>query len=164
MRCPFCKEDKDKVVDSRSSEGGRVVRRRRLCLSCRRRFTTYERIEESIKLTVVKKDGSRIPYDRTRIVAGVQKACYKRPIPMGQIEQLAEEVEEEVFRHRGQEVSSRFIGEETMKRLQKLDKIAYVRFASVYHEFADLGQFITEAEELMHLTDETQGKKRLFEE
>jgi transcriptional repressor NrdR len=113
---------------------------------------------------VVKKDGSRIPYDRTRIVAGVQKACYKRPISMGHIEQLAEEVEEEIFRHQGQEVSSRFIGEETMKRLQKLDKIAYVRFASVYHEFADLGQFITEAEELMHLTDEAQGQKQLFEE
>ena len=97
MRCPFCKEDKDKVVDSRSSEGGRVVRRRRLCLSCRRRFTTYERVEEAVKLTVVKKDGSRIPYDRSKIIAGVQKACYKRPISMQKITDLAIEIEEEII-------------------------------------------------------------------
>ena len=164
MRCPFCKEDKDKVVDSRSSEGGRVVRRRRLCLSCRRRFTTYERVEEAVKLTVVKKDGSRIPYDRSRIIAGIQKACYKRPISMNQMEQLAEEVEEEVFRQTGNEVTSRFIGEETIKRLRDLDKVAYVRYASVYYEFADLEQFISEAQELMERSAEQPDQPKLFEE
>ena len=164
MRCPFCKEDKDKVVDSRASEGGRVVRRRRLCLSCRRRFTTYERVEEAIKLTVVKKDGSRIPYDRSKIIAGIQKACYKRPISMSQMEQLAEEVEEEVFRQSGNEVTSRFVGEETIKRLRDLDKVAYVRYASVYYEFADLEQFITEAQELMERPAEEPGQPKLFEE
>ena len=164
MRCPFCKEDKDKVVDSRSSEGGRVVRRRRLCLSCRRRFTTYERVEEAVKLTVVKKDGSRIPYDRSKIIAGIQKACYKRPISMSQMEQLAEEVEEEVFRQTGNEVTSRFIGEETIKRLRELDKVAYVRYASVYYEFADLEQFINEAQELMESPTEQPDQPKLFEE
>jgi len=164
VRCPFCKEDKDKVVDSRSSEGGRVVRRRRLCLSCRRRFTTYERVEEAVKLTVVKKDGSRIPYDRSKIIAGIQKACYKRPISMNQMEQLAEEVEEEVFRQTGNEVTSRFIGEETIKRLRELDKVAYVRYASVYYEFADLEQFINEAQELMERPTEQPDQPKLFEE
>ena len=164
MRCPFCKEDRDKVVDSRSSEGGRVVRRRRLCLSCRRRFTTYERVEEAVKLTVVKKDGSRIPYDRSKIIAGIQKACYKRPISMSQMEQLAEEVEEEVFRQTGNEVTSRFIGEETIKRLRDLDKVAYVRYASVYYEFADLEQFISEAQELMERPIDQPDQPKLFEE
>ena len=163
MRCPFCKEDKDKVVDSRSSDGGRVVRRRRLCLGCNRRFTTYERMEDAVKLTLVKKDGSRVPYDRQRIVAGVQKACYKRPVSMDQMNQLAEEVEEVIFRQQGQEVSSRFIGEQVMSRLRNLDKIAYVRFASVYHEFADLGQFISEVEDVLHRPPESPDQPQLFE-
>ena len=163
MRCPFCKEDHDKVVDSRSSEGGRVVRRRRLCLACKRRYTTYERVEEPVKLTVIKKDGSRVPYDRGRIIAGVQKACYKRPVSLEQMERLAEEVEEAIFRQQGQEVTSRFIGEETIKRLKGLDKVAYVRYASVYREFADLDQFINEAQELMRQSPEEAGQKRLFE-
>jgi len=135
-----------------------------LCLSCRRRFTTYERVEEAVKLTVVKKDGSRIPYDRNKIIAGVQKACYKRPISMIQMEQLAEEVEEEVFRQTGNEVTSRFIGEETIKRLRDLDKVAYVRYASVYYEFADLEQFISEAQGLLERPSEQPGQPKLFEE
>lgn len=152
------------MVDSRSSDGGRIVRRRRLCLGCRRRFTTYERVEETVKLTVVKKDGSRVPYDRQRIIAGVQKACYKRPISLGRMEQLAEEVEEEIFRQLGQEVTSRFIGEETMKRLRSLDKVAYVRYASVYYEFADLEQFISEAQQLIQQPPEEADQPHLFEE
>ena len=164
MRCPFCKEDKDKVVDSRSSDAGRIIRRRRLCLACNRRFTTYERVEDHVKLIVVKKDGSRVPYDRQHIIAGIQKACYKRPVPMDAIDKLAEEVEEDIFRQQGQEVSSRFIGEQTMVRLRQLDKVAYVRFASVYHEFADLGQFISEVEDIMHGPEESPGQKRLFEQ
>ncbi len=164
MRCPFCKEDQDKVIDSRSSEGGRIIRRRRQCLACKRRFTTYERVEDAVKLTVVKKDGSRIPYNRQRIIAGVQKACYKRPISMQQIENLAEEVEEEIFRQQGQEVSSRFIGEQTMKRLKSLDQVAYVRFASVYRDFQDLGQFIEEVNEVMDRTEPAPGQKKLFDD
>ena len=140
------------------------MRRRRLCVSCRRRFTTYERVEEAIKLTVVKKDGSRVPYDRSKIIAGIQKACYKRPISMRQMEQLAEEVEEEVFRQTGNEVTSRFVGEEAIKRLRELDKVAYVRYASVYYEFANLEQFITEAQELMERSTEEPGQPKLFEE
>lgn len=162
MRCPFCKQDKDKVVDSRSSDGGRIVRRRRLCLKCQRRFTTYERAEDAVRLTVVKKDGSRVPYDRQRIVSGVQKACYKRPISLQQIENLAEEVEEEIFRRQGQEVSSKFIGEETITRLRKLDKVAYVRYASVYKEFADPDQFVSEAQELKQHPPESDGQEKLF--
>jgi len=121
-------------------------------------------VEEAVKLTVVKKDGSRIPYDRSRIIAGIQKACYKRPISMNQMEQLAEEVEEEVFRQTGNEVTSRFIGEETIKRLRDLDKVAYVRYASVYYEFADLEQFISEAQELMERSAEQPDQPKLFEE
>lgn len=164
MRCPFCKEDQDKVIDSRSSEGGRIIRRRRQCLACKRRFTTYERVEDAVKLTVVKKDGSRVPYNRQRIIAGVQKACYKRPISMQQIENLAEEVEEEIFRRQGQEVSSRFIGEQTMTRLKVLDQVAYVRFASVYRDFQDLGQFIEEVNEVMDRKEPAPGQKKLFDD
>jgi transcriptional repressor NrdR len=163
VRCPFCKEDSDKVIDSRSSEGGRVVRRRRQCLGCNRRFTTYERIEQSVKLTVVKKDGSRVPYTRDNIIAGVQKACFKRPVSMQQIESLAEEVEEDVFRQPGQEVASKYIGEQTMKRLKQLDHVAYVRFASVYRDFQDVGQFINEAQEVMKKQQEPPGQQDLFE-
>lgn len=164
MRCPFCKEDKDKVVDSRSSEAGRIIRRRRLCLACQRRFTTYERVEAAVKLTVVKKDGSRVPYDRQHIVAGIQKASYKRPVAMEQIEKLAEDVEEQIFQQQGQEVSSHFIGEQVMTRLRQLDKVAYVRFASVYHEFADLDQFLNEVQQAMHARLETPGQRELFED
>ena len=164
MRCPFCKEDEDKVVDSRSSDGGRVIRRRRQCLRCNRRFTTYERLDEGVKLTVVKKDGSRVPYNRSMIIAGVQKACYKRPISMEQINSLAEDVEEEILRLPGQEVSSRLIGELTMKRLSQLDKVAYIRFASVYHDFQQVDQFIEEARGVLDQSQEVSGQKKLFNE
>ena len=164
MRCPFCKEDDDKVIDSRSSEAGRVIRRRRKCLACQKRFTTYERIEESVKLIVIKKDGSRIPFDRNRIVAGVQKACFKRSIPMQQIEQLAEEVEEEVFRLHGQEVKSNFIGEKTIELLERLDKVAFVRFASVYREFQDVGEFISEVRDVMEKPEPAQDQQSLFDQ
>jgi len=164
VRCPFCKEDNDKVVDSRSSDGGHTIRRRRRCLGCDRRFTTYERIEEVIRLTVVKKDGSRVPYDREKIIGGIQKACYKRPISVQRIGDLAEEVEEEVLRQSGQEVSSQIIGELTMDRLKRVDKVAYIRFASVYHAFEQVGQFIEEAHEIMHRPEESASQKKLFEQ
>jgi len=144
VRCPFCKEDRDKVIDSRSSEGGRVIRRRRKCLACKKRFTTYEKIGESFKLNVVKKDGSRVPYDRDKMVAGLQKACYKRPVSADQIQETADRVEESVFKNHDKEVSSRFIGESVMIHLRAIDKVAYIRFASVYREFTDAGKFIEE--------------------
>jgi transcriptional repressor NrdR len=144
MRCPFCKEDSDKVIDSRSSEGGRVIRRRRQCLSCKKRFTTYEKIGESFKLNVIKKDGSRVPYDREKMIAGLQKACYKRPVPADKIQEVADKIEEAVFKNYDKEVSSIFIGECAMKQLRTVDNVAYIRFASVYREFTDAGEFIDE--------------------
>lgn len=149
MRCPFCKEDNDRVVDSRSSEGGRVIRRRRQCLGCKRRFTTYEKIGENVKISVIKKDGSRVPYDREKVIAGIQKACYKRPVSADQIQEMADRVEEDVFRNFDREVSSRFIGERTMKHLRSVDKVAYIRFASVYREFTDAGELIDEVTRAM---------------
>lgn len=147
MRCPFCKEDRDKVIDSRSSDGGRVIRRRRQCLVCSRRFTTYEKIGEGFKLYVVKKDDSRVPYDRGKIVGGLQKACYKRPVSAEQIRRIADRAEEMIFRNFDKEVSSSFIGESVMKQLRKVDKVAYIRFASVYRDFRDAGELIKEVSE-----------------
>jgi transcriptional repressor NrdR len=144
VRCPFCKEDSDKVIDSRSSEGGRVIRRRRKCLACKRRFTTYEKIGESFKLNVVKKDGSRLPYDRDKVLAGLQKACYKRPVSADQIQEIADKIEEDVFKKYDKEVSSKFIGESAMRNIRSVDNVAYIRFASVYREFTDAGEFIDE--------------------
>ncbi len=144
MKCPYCKENRDKVIDSRSSEAGRVIRRRRQCLACKRRFTTYEKIGESFKLSVVKKDNSRVPYERDKVIAGLQKACYKRPVSAEQIQQVADKIEEDIFRHSDKEVSSKFIGESTMKHLRAVDKVAYIRFASVYRQFTDAGDFINE--------------------
>ena len=149
MRCPFCKEDRDKVIDSRSSEGGRIIRRRRQCLACAKRFTTYEKIGDSFKLNVVKKDGSRVPYDREKVLAGLQKACYKRPVSADQIQESADRVEEEVFRNFDKEVSSGFIGESVMRQLRAIDKVAYIRFASVYREFTDAGKFIEEVSQAL---------------
>jgi transcriptional repressor NrdR len=147
MRCPFCKEDRDKVVDSRSSDAGRVIRRRRQCLACKRRFTTYERIGEGFKLYVVKKDESRVPYDRNKIISGLQKACYKRPVSAEQIQRIADKAEEMIFRNFDKEVSSSFIGESVMKQLRRVDKVAYIRFASVYRDFRDAGELIKEVSE-----------------
>jgi transcriptional repressor NrdR len=113
-------------------------------LACKKRFTTYEKIGESFKLNVIKKDGSRVPYDRDKVVAGLQKACYKRPVSAAQIQEAADRVEESVFKNHDKEVSSRFIGESVMKHLRAIDKVAYIRFASVYREFTDAGKFIEE--------------------
>lgn len=163
MKCPFCKEDRDKVVDSRSTDAGRVIRRRRKCLACRRRFTTYEKIGESFKLYVVKKDNSRVPYDREKIIAGLQKACYKRAVSAEQIQQMADKVEEDIFRNFDKEVSSAFIGESAMKHLRATDKVAYIRFASVYRQFDDAGELIEEVSQLIQEAEYT-GQPKLFEE
>jgi len=149
MRCPFCKEDDDKVMDSRSIDGGRVIRRRRRCRACERRFTTYERIGEPYKLAVVKKDGSRVPYEREKVLAGLRKACYKRAVSAEQIPQVADKVEEEIFRGFEKEVPSAFIGETVMRHLRGVDKVAYIRFASVYRQFEDAGELIEEVSQVI---------------
>ncbi len=162
MRCPFCKEDHDKVVDSRSSDAGRVIRRRRQCLTCKKRFTTYEKIGESFKLYVVKKDNARVPYDRDKIIAGLQKACYKRPVSAEQIQQIADRAEEEIFRNFDKEVSSAFIGESVMKHLRIVDKVAYIRFASVYRDFQDAGELIDEVSQAIQEAEHI-GQPKLFD-
>ncbi|MDI6869580.1 MAG: transcriptional regulator NrdR [Coprothermobacterota bacterium] len=147
MRCPFCGKQGTKVIDSRSAkEGG--IRRRRECSHCGRRFTTYERVEE-IKLWVRKKDGRRESFDRNKILSGLQKACEKRPIPMSALENLVDEVEKELRNRMESEVSSSEIGELVISKLKKLDEVAYVRFASVYRQFQDLGTFLSELRKIM---------------
>ena len=161
MKCPYCKENKDKVIDSRSSEAGRIIRRRRHCLACRRRFTTYEKVGESFKLSVIKKDNSRVPYDRERVIAGLQKACYKRPVSAEQVQQMADRIEEDIFRHSDREVDSKFIGESAMKHLRTVDKVAYIRFASVYRQFDDAGDLLEEVTQAISQSDDT-GQPKLF--
>lgn len=162
MQCPFCGQDNDKVIDSRSSEGGKAVRRRRQCLNCKRRYTTYERQEAILRITVVKKDGSRSGYQREKIITGIQKATYKRPVTDEQIYQIVEAVEEDIFRNFDREVPSSFIGDAVSAHLRKIDKIAYVRFASVYRDFADVGDFIEEAREVKDSATAGSGQKELF--
>lgn len=165
MRCPFCKEDDDKVIDSRARDGGRCIRRRRECLRCQRRFTTYERIEESIKLAVIKRDGTRVPYDRAKISEGVSRAAYKRPISSERLEQVCDEVEEYIVSNYEKEVSSQTIGERIAEVLRRVDKVAYVRFASVYRQFEDVGDFIEEAQDVMERSaEDIPGQQNLFEE
>ncbi len=163
MQCPFCGQDNDKVVDSRSSDGGRAVRRRRQCLVCNRRFTTKERPDESIRLAVIKKDGSRVVYEREKVIVGLRRACYKRPISDGQILKIVEATEEEMFRRFDREVPSRFIGDLISSYLRRLDKVAYVRFASVYRQFADVGEFINEVEHVRDTPMLGPGQQNLFE-
>jgi transcriptional repressor NrdR len=155
VRCPFCKEDNDKVIDSRSSQGGRIIRRRRECIECGRRFTTYEKIGESFKLNVVKKDGTRVPYDRDKLIAGLQKACYKRSVPAEKIQEVADRIEEEIFRSYDKEVSALFVGEQAMRFLRKVDKVAYIRFASVYRDFTDAGDLLDEVSQAIAESDAT---------
>ena len=150
MRCPFCAKDQDKVIDSRSSEQGKVIRRRRECLACARRFTTYERVEESVKLAVVKRDGSRVPYDRHRLIAGLEKACYKRPVSAERLQQLVEVIEDELFRTYEKEVDSSDIGRIVSDKLKQVDRVAYVRYASVYKQFRDIEDLLEEVKEVMN--------------
>lgn len=143
MRCPLCGYKEDKVVDSRSIQDNRAIRRRRECLKCGKRFTTYEYIEEP-SLLVIKRDGRRQPFDRQKILAGLIKACEKRPISMDQMEDIVMQVERSVQKKTLREVTSTRIGELIMERLKHLDEIAYVRFASVYRQFKDVEQFMSE--------------------
>ncbi len=148
MKCPFCENEDTKVIDSRHTEDGHAIRRRRECDACGKRFTTYEKIEEMI-LMVIKKDGSREAFDRNKITNGIIKACEKRPVPMVEIESLVDEIERGLNNMMEKEVESSFIGELIMERLQKLDEVAYVRFASVYRQFTDIRTFISEIEKLL---------------
>lgn len=164
MQCPFCGQDNDRVIDSRSSDGGRVVRRRRQCEACSRRFTTYERVEEAVRLTVLKKDGSRQPYERQKLIAGLEQACYKRPVTDAQIRGIMEATEEDIFRQFEKDVPSSFIGDTVGRHLKQVDKIAYIRFASVYRQFADVGELIEEAEGVKEMPACGAEQKDLFAE
>jgi transcriptional repressor NrdR len=148
MTCPFCGHPQDKVVDSRESKEGDVIRRRRECLACERRFTTYERIDE-IPYMVVKKDGRREKFERQKVLAGLLKACEKRPVAMGRLAEIVDEVEGRLMESPDRELSTTEIGELLMERLRNLDKIAYVRFASVYRDFQDEEAFFHELKTLM---------------
>jgi len=148
VQCPYCKANDDCVINSRTSGDGKTVKRRRQCKSCDHRFTTYERIEESI-LRVIKKDGSRDDFSRAKIMAGLMKACYKRPISIDQLESLVDDIETELYNRFEREVPSEAIGEIVMEKLRGLDHVAYIRFASVYREFTDVSDFVQEADSVM---------------
>ena len=148
MKCPYCKFSENKVLDSRDSEGGLSVRRRRECLGCNRRFTTYERLEEICSM-VIKKDNSREPFDRNKLLNGLIKACEKRPLSLYVLEKFVDQVEEKIQDSFGKEIKSSAIGELVLDWLYDLDEIAYVRFASVYREFNDINQFINELQRLL---------------
>ena len=148
MKCPFCSHLESRVIDSRLSREGDVTRRRRECEECERRFTTYERVEEILPL-VVKKDGRREPYDRLKIITGLKKACEKRPISIETIEDIADRIERALQGRGDKEISGAVIGEEVMRHLYDLDKVAYVRFSSVYRSFQDLDEFMSELKDLI---------------
>ena len=147
MKCPYCNYEETQVIDTRETENLEATRRRRECLKCSKRFTTYERVEEA-DIVVVKKDGKRERYQRQKLLNGVLKACEKRPIPLEKIEKLVDEVESDLRKRDSVEVDSKVIGEIAMKKLKTLDKVAYIRFASVYREFEDLDRFEEELEKL----------------
>ena len=154
MRCPFCTHTEDKVVDSRTGKNGEVIRRRRECLECKRRFTTYEQVEEILPV-VVKKDGRRELFERHKILAGIQKACQKRPVSQVRIENLLQTLENELMEIGEKEIPSTRIGQKIMEQLHELDDVAYVRFASVYRQFKDISQFMDELKGLLHSKDST---------
>jgi transcriptional repressor NrdR len=156
MRCPFCRDDNDRVIDSRAGDDGATIRRRRECLACRRRFTTYERVERQ-SLTVVKKGGVRDPFDRDKIKRGLAKACWKRPVSADDIEGVVVALESELYGAYEADVPSRVIGERLMELLKALDQVAYVRFASVYREFKDAQDFVDELEPILNETNRVEN-------
>ncbi len=148
MKCPFCNSEDTRVIDSRPADDNNSIRRRRLCDMCGKRFTTYEKIE-TIPLIVIKKDNNREQYDRSKIEAGVLRACHKRPISVNEINQLVDAVETEIFNREEKEISSTIIGEIVMDKIKNLDSVAYVRFASVYREFKDVNTFMNELKKML---------------
>jgi len=162
MLCPYCGTNDDKVIDSRSSEGGAVIRRRRQCLACERRFTTYERVEQTSRIAVVKRDGSREPFSREKILAGIMAACGKRPVPEPKKEQIVDEVEEEIQREFDREVAASEIGQRVMGKLRDLDHVAYIRFASEYHQFRTVEDIMEELKLLHDRPPDAKDQQRLF--
>lgn len=150
MRCPFCSHFESKVVDSRPTDEGSSIRRRRECLACGKRFTTYETIE-SLPLVVIKKEGSRQTFDRNKILNGLVKACEKRPVPLSVLETAVAEIEQQLLNSLNREVNSEYIGELVMEHLKEIDEVAYVRFASVYRQFKDINTFMSELSKLLEL-------------
>ena len=148
MKCPYCGFKESKVVDSRPADEGSSIRRRRECLSCERRFTTYETME-SLPMVVIKKDGSRQTFDRRKVLNGMIRACEKRPVPLGELERLADEIEQTLQNSLEREVSTEAIGELVMEKLKSVDEVAYVRFASVYRQFKDINTFMAELNKLL---------------
>ena len=148
MRCPFCGKEDNRVIDSRPVEENNSIRRRRICDTCGRRFTTYEKVE-TIPLVVIKKDNNREPYDRSKIEGGILRACHKRPVSVEQITRLVDEVETEIFNREEKEIPSTVIGEILMDKIKDLDAVAYVRFASVYREFKDVNTFMNELKKML---------------
>ena len=165
MLCPFCGANKDqlKVIDSRSADSGEAIRRRRECMRGDKRFTTYERIELGVKLYVVKKDNRRNPWDREKIVRGLELACYKRPVPKATLETMAEEIEDEAQRVFEKEVPSDWIGNQVMRRLRELDQVAYVRFASVYREFSTVDDLMAEIRDVVAQRADDPAQASLFD-
>ena len=148
MKCPYCGYSESKVIDSRPADEGSSIRRRRECLSCAKRFTTYETVE-SLPMVVVKKDGSRQSFDRRKVLGGMIRACEKRPVPLAELEKIAEEIEQDLQNSMEREISTEAIGEKVMERLRNVDQVAYVRFASVYRQFKDIDTFMTELNKLL---------------
>ena len=148
MKCPFCGYSESKVIDSRPADEGASIRRRRECLSCSKRFTTYETVE-SLPMVVVKKDGSRQSFDRRKVLGGMIRACEKRPVPLAELEKIASEIEQDLQNSMEREVSTETIGEKVMERLRDVDQVAYVRFASVYRQFKDIDTFMAELNKLL---------------
>lgn len=150
MKCPFCDYYESKVIDSRPTDEGQAIRRRRECIKCARRFTTYEKIEK-MPLIIIKKDGTREGYDRNKLINGILKSCEKRPVPLSTIEGIVDEIEKELYNSLDKEITSQYIGEMVMNKLKDVDEVAYVRFASVYRQFKDINTFM---EELKKILDE----------
>ncbi|NMB08165.1 MAG: transcriptional repressor NrdR [Tissierellia bacterium] len=150
MKCPFCDYYESKVIDSRPTDEGQAIRRRRECIKCSKRFTTYEKIEK-MPLIIIKKDGTREAYDRNKLINGILKSCEKRPVPLSTIEGIVDEIEKELYNSLDKEITSQYIGEMVMNKLKNIDEVAYVRFASVYRQFKDLNTFM---EELKKILDE----------
>lgn len=148
MKCPFCGQTNDRVVDSRETQNGLTVRRRRECLSCGRRFTSYERIED-IPYMVVKRDGTRVEFDRKKLLVGLNKACEKRPVPAKSLDEIVDAVEQQLHDREDREMTTTEIGSFVMTRLRQLDQVAYVRFASVYRKFEDIDEFMSELKNLL---------------
>ena len=148
MKCPYCENPDTKVIDSRPTEEGHAIRRRRGCEKCGKRFTTYEKVEETI-IMIIKKDGRREAFDRNKIMSGIVKACEKRPVPVAEMERVVNEIERGLNNMMEKEVESTFVGELVMEKLKELDEVAYVRFASVYRQFTDVNTFVKEIEKLL---------------